>query len=87
MNLFMLSPCVRVQCASNSTHDSVHPLPDYPVYCVRSSETGEILEGGESEIKMNRYFLVFQREFVEEEGVLQWKLAELSPSGSEDWAI
>jgi hypothetical protein len=36
---------------------------------------------------MNNYFLVFQREFVETEGVLQWKLAELGLQGSQDWAI
>lgn len=44
------------------------------ISCVRD-RSGEIKEGAEDDIKLNKYFLVFQREYVAEEGELKWKVS------------
>ena len=45
------------------------------ISCVRD-RSGEIKEGAEDDIKLNKYFLVFQREYVAEEGELKWKVGQ-----------
>lgn len=53
------------------------------IHCVRN-HAGEIIEGAEDALKLYRYFLVFQREYVEEEGELVWRLVDFSSAGDED---
>ena len=53
------------------------------IHCVRNHD-GEIIEGAEDAFKLYRYFLVFQREYVEEEGELVWRLVDFSSAGDED---
>jgi len=43
-----------------------------------------LLQGSEDHLKVFRYFLVFQRDYVEELGELRWRLADFSPAGDED---
>lgn len=44
-------------------------------------------KGAEDDIKLSKYFLVFQREYVAEEGELQWKVADFGLQGHEDIAV
>jgi len=56
------------------------------ISCVRD-RSGEIKEGAEDNIKLNKYFLVFQREYIMEDGELQWKVADFGFQGEEYMAI
>jgi len=52
--------------------------------CVRHQDTGDVVEGGEDQIKASWYVMVFQRNYVEELGELQWKCVEFAPAGDTD---
>jgi import inner membrane translocase subunit TIM44 len=52
------------------------------INCVRKSETGEIVEGSEDDIKAYSYVAAFQREYNEETGELNWKIIEFMMNGA-----
>jgi import inner membrane translocase subunit TIM44 len=52
------------------------------INCVRKSETGEIVEGSEDDIKAYSYVAAFQREYNEESGELNWKIIEFMMNGA-----
>uniref|UniRef100_A0A7S2AU20 Tim44-like domain-containing protein n=1 Tax=Octactis speculum TaxID=3111310 RepID=A0A7S2AU20_9STRA len=57
------------------------------INCIRHLDTGEITEGAEDDIILNKYSFVFQREYAETEGVLVWKVAEFAYLGNEPVVI
>jgi hypothetical protein len=71
------NPCAHYphRAAPPPTHTRTHTLLGALLLCA---------QGAEDSLKSYRYFLVFQREYVEELGELQWKLADFAPAGDED---
>ena len=54
------------------------------INCVRNKE-GEVVEGREDDIKANSYLLALQREYIEEEGALNWKIVDFRFNGAIAW--
>jgi len=52
------------------------------INCVRKKKTGEIVEGGEDDIKAYSYVVAFQREYDEEKGELNWKVVDFMVNGA-----
>lgn len=54
------------------------------INCVRDEE-GNVVQGKEDEIKANSYLVAFQREIVEEDGGLMWKIVDFRFNGAIAW--
>lgn len=54
------------------------------INCVRNKD-GEVVEGGEDEIRANAYVLALQREYDEENGSLIWKVVDFTLAQSVPW--
>lgn len=54
------------------------------INCVRNKE-GEVVEGGEDEIRANSYIVALQREYNDEEGALNWKMVDFRFNGGIPW--
>lgn len=54
------------------------------INCVRNKD-GEIVEGGEDEIRANAYVLALQREYNDEDGTLNWKIVDFMLAQSVPW--
>jgi len=52
------------------------------INCVRKKSDGTIVEGAEDEIKANHYIVVFQREYDQERGELNWKIVDFRFNGA-----
>lgn len=52
------------------------------INCTRKKETGEIVEGGEDDIRAYSYVVAFQREYDEEKGELNWKVIDFMMNGA-----
>lgn len=52
------------------------------INCVRKKETGEVVEGGEDDIRAYSYVCAFQRSLDEERGELNWKVVDFMPNGA-----
>lgn len=54
------------------------------INCVRNKD-GEVVEGGEDEIRANSYVVALQREYNDEEGALNWKMIDFRFNGGIPW--
>mmetsp|Transcript_17364 Transcript_17364/g.20702 ORF Transcript_17364/g.20702 Transcript_17364/m.20702 type:complete len:494 (-) Transcript_17364:134-1615(-) len=52
------------------------------INCTRKKKTGEIVEGGEDDIRAYSYVVAFQREYDEEKGELNWKVIDFMMNGA-----
>ena len=52
------------------------------INCVRKKEDDEIVEGAEDDIRAYSYVAVFQREYNEQEGELNWKIVDFMLNGA-----
>lgn len=52
------------------------------INCVRKKKDGTIVEGSPDDIKANSYVAAFQREYIEEEGELVWKIIDFRFNGA-----
>jgi import inner membrane translocase subunit TIM44 len=55
------------------------------INCVRKKDDGEIVEGGEDEIRANSYIVALQREYDDQEGALNWKVIDFRFNGGIPW--
>eukprot|EP00816_Leptocylindrus_hargravesii_P006987 CAMPEP_0196820544 /NCGR_PEP_ID=MMETSP1362-20130617/75795_1 /TAXON_ID=163516 /ORGANISM="Leptocylindrus danicus, Strain CCMP1856" /LENGTH=373 /DNA_ID=CAMNT_0042199475 /DNA_START=144 /DNA_END=1262 /DNA_ORIENTATION=- len=54
------------------------------INCVRNKD-GEVVEGGEDEIRANSYVVALQREYDDENGTLNWKIIDFTLAQSISW--
>lgn len=66
------SPMIVLQCMAQQIH------------CIKNRE-GEIIEGGEDQVRAVFYVLAFKRDYDDEKNVLQWKIAEFAIGHSEPY--
>jgi hypothetical protein len=50
------------------------------INCIRNAK-GEVIEGGETDIRMKFYSMVFQQVYNEDEGEVNWKIVEYEFAG------
>ena len=54
------------------------------INCVKNRK-GEIVEGGETQVKQRFYVMIFQQCYIEETGSVQWKIADYMLAGDLDF--
>ncbi|CAM9308902.1 unnamed protein product [Choristocarpus tenellus] len=56
------------------------------INCVRNRD-GEVVEGAEDDIRATYYILAFQRDFIEKEAELRWKVVDMLVVGGKTWLL
>lgn len=54
------------------------------INCVRN-KVGEVIEGSEDDIRATYYMLAFQRDFLEQDAELRWKVVDMTVIGAFPW--
>lgn len=54
------------------------------INCVMN-EDGDVVQGTEDEVKDNSYLVAFQREMIEGDGAMAWKIVDFRSNGAIAW--
>lgn len=77
------APVFLAEIASDSSSFRAATAGSPPLGACTVRRKGEVVEGSEDDIRATYYMLAFEREFLEEESELRWKVVDMMVVGGE----